>query len=235
METIPPDFPNCQADPVPPWEPAWGWLPPEFPAWREQFADRLRRSHQGAGSCVLIGDSLTANWDGDHWHQHWGGRDAINLGISGDTTQHLLFRITHGQLAGLAPRTAVLLIGINNIWRDPYSPADHAIARGIVACARSVAGEWPHTHLVVLGLLPAVDRALGERLASINRLVAAQNLFGATHANLSRTFLTAQGELDPTCYQKDRVHLNATGYQRFAAALHPLLDHPKITMNDVGG
>jgi len=219
-----PDIPNREADPTPPWEPAWGWLPPERTPWKVQFADRLARSRQPDIACALLGDSLTAGWDGAHWQRHWGARQAVNLGIQGDTTQNLLYRITHGQLAALHPRCAVLLIGLNNIYRDPYRPADHGIARGIVACARSVASEWPTTQVVVLGLLPAVDRAMTDRLAGINRLVASQNLFGAVYADVGHCLLSASGDIDPVCFQDDQIHLTEAGYDRLAAELHPILD-----------
>lgn len=219
-----PDIPNREADSTPPWEPAWGWLPPERTPWKVQFADRLVRSRQADIACVLLGDSLTAGWDGDHWQRHWGERAAVNLGIQGDTTQNLLYRITHGQLAALQPRCAVLLIGLNNIYRDPYRPADYGIARGIVACARSVASEWPTAQVLVLGLLPAVDRALIDRLAGINRLVASQNLFGAVYADVGHGLLTDTGDLDHACYQDDLIHLTPLGYERWASALQPILD-----------
>lgn len=225
MTTTPlPDIPDREADPTPPWEPAWGWLPPDRTPWKVQFADRLARSRQPGIACALLGDSLTAGWDGPHWQRHWGARQAVNLGIQGDTTQNLLYRITHGQLAALRPRCAVLLIGLNNIYRDPYRPADSAIARGIVSCARSVASEWPTTQVLVLGLLPAVDRDQTDRLAGINRLVASQNLFGAVYADVGHSLLTDAAELDPTCFQDDRIHLTASGYDRLAAHLQPVLD-----------
>src|ERR1700733_14142267 len=72
---------------------------------------------------LLIGDSITNNYDKADlpdenfqppWKKFYEPRKALNLGFSGDTTAHLLWRLDHGEVDGIHPKVAVLLIGTNN-------------------------------------------------------------------------------------------------------------------------
>ena len=71
----------------------------------------------------MIGDSITNNYDKSRppdenflptWQQFYAPRKALNLGFSGDTTAHVLWRINHGEVDGLHPKVAIVLIGTNN-------------------------------------------------------------------------------------------------------------------------
>jgi len=66
---------------------------------------------------IFIGDSITQGWEGagkDVWARYYAHRNAVNLGIGGDRTQHVLWRLDNGNLNGLKPKAAVLMIGTNN-------------------------------------------------------------------------------------------------------------------------
>ena len=62
-------------------------------------------------SILFFGDSLTEGWDAAVWERSLASRGALNAGVSGDRTDHLLWRLQHGNLAGPEPRAVVLLIG----------------------------------------------------------------------------------------------------------------------------
>ena len=88
----------------------------------ERWAKRNKRfnerARQGNVDLAFIGDSITQGWEGKGkavWDEFYGDRRAINLGIGGDRTEHVIWRLTHGNLANLTPKVAVLLIGTNNI------------------------------------------------------------------------------------------------------------------------
>ncbi len=62
---------------------------------------------------VFIGDSITQGWEGEGretWAKYYAHRNAINLGIGGDRTQHVLWRLDNGNLTGLKPKAAVVMI-----------------------------------------------------------------------------------------------------------------------------
>ena len=82
----------------------------------KEFLNRIEQN-QGAGDVVFLGDSITHGWEGQKaWQEHFGPFRPVNLGIGGDQTGHVLWRITDGgELAALKPKAAVLMIGTNNI------------------------------------------------------------------------------------------------------------------------
>jgi hypothetical protein len=97
--------------------------PKENPATKLINRDNARHKEflkivaKGEGDVIFIGDSITQGWEGegkDVWARFYGPRNAINLGIGGDRTQHVLWRLENGNLKGLAPKAAVVMIGTNN-------------------------------------------------------------------------------------------------------------------------
>ena len=51
------------------------------------------------------------NWEGsgakEVWEKYYGNRKAVNIGIGGDRTQHVLYRLQNGNLEGIKPKAAV--------------------------------------------------------------------------------------------------------------------------------
>ena len=70
----------------------------------ERFNARVKK---GNVDLIFIGDSITHGWVGDGkrvWEKYYGKRNAVNLGINGDRTQHVLWRLDHGNIAGISPK-----------------------------------------------------------------------------------------------------------------------------------
>ena len=76
------------------------------------------QANQGPVDALLVGDSITIQW-GDSWAKHFPDRKAVNLGIGGDKTQNVLWRLDHGGVEGLQPKAIVLMIGNNNMFFTP--------------------------------------------------------------------------------------------------------------------
>src|ERR1043165_2572189 len=121
----------------------------------------LQRAKDDPGPCdvVFIGDSITQGWEGNPpsggnnvWEKYYGKRKCLNLGVGGDQTQHVLWRFEHGQLDGLKPKAAVLLIGTNNSNRDEYSEAE--ILEGVTAIVRQIRERLPKTKLILVAIFP---------------------------------------------------------------------------------
>ena len=111
---------------------------------------------------LLIGDSIINNYDKANppdenfqpvWKDFYETRRAMNLGFSGDTTAHVLWRLQHGEVDGLHPKVAMLLIGTNNTGR--YGHTAEQTEAGIDAVVAELERRLPETRILLLGILPS--------------------------------------------------------------------------------
>ncbi len=83
-------------------------LKPELHAKTEGRIEQFNKiSKEGTAELVFLGDSITQGWDGkgkEVWAKYYGQRKAANFGISGDRTEHVLWRMDHGNFDGLKPK-----------------------------------------------------------------------------------------------------------------------------------
>jgi lysophospholipase L1-like esterase len=117
----------------------------------KQFLKRIEQS-KGAGDVIFLGDSITHGWEGQKaWQEYFGSFKPVNLGISGDQTGHVLWRITEGhELDHLKPKAAVIMIGTNNIGGH----SAQQIAGGIKAIVEELKRQKPDIKVLVLGVFP---------------------------------------------------------------------------------
>ncbi len=124
---------------------------------------------------VLIGDSITQNYEKANppyenflpiWQQFYAPEKAINLGFSGDTTENVLWRLDHGEVDGINPKAAIILVGTNNIGTGSAVETES----GIDAVVGKVEEKLPSSSILLLGLLPR-DGSLAE-VTEINRYLA---------------------------------------------------------------
>ena len=113
--------------------------------WRERNAAITKNARQSGPKVRLafIGDSITQGWEGrgkDVWNEFYGDRDAINLGIGGDRTEHIIWRLTHGNFDKLKPEVAVLMIGTNNTGHFMQDPSEVAARRRTHSRKSSLSG-----------------------------------------------------------------------------------------------
>src|SRR5690242_10525828 len=119
----------------------------------ESFNERVK---QGNVDLIFIGDSITQGWEGagkNVWQEYYAKRNAVNLGIGGDRTQHVLWRLDHGNIDGINPKLAVLMIGTNNSG----SNTSQQIAEGVRLIVEKLRAKLPNTKVLVLGIFPRAD------------------------------------------------------------------------------
>jgi len=125
--------------------------------------DFLKRIEQnkGVGEVIFLGDSITHGWEGQKaWEEHFGPFQPVNLGIGGDQTGHVLWRITEGhELDHLNPRAAVIMIGTNNTGGHTAQQ----IAGGIKAIVEELKHQKPGIKVLVLGVFPRGNSFDAER------------------------------------------------------------------------
>src|SRR5713101_9183947 len=92
---------------------------PREARWPVQLFEKINEAVKTQPHRVLfLGDSLTERFDPELWHQHLEPRGVLNAGVSGDRTEHLLWRLQHGNLDGPPPAAIVVLIGTNDLTHD---------------------------------------------------------------------------------------------------------------------
>lgn len=124
------------------------------------FLKRIETS-KGAGDVIFLGDSITHGWeDQKAWQEYFGSFKPVNLGIGGDQTGHVLWRITDGhELDHLNPKAAVIMIGTNNTGGHS---AEH-IAGGIKAIIDELKKQKPNIKILLLGVFPRGSSNDAER------------------------------------------------------------------------
>jgi lysophospholipase L1-like esterase len=131
----------------------------DIPRHRE-FLKRIEQS-KGVGDVIFLGDSITHGWEGQKaWKEHFGSFKPVNLGIGGDQTGHVLWRITEGhELDHLQPKAAVIMIGTNNTGGH----SAQQIAGGIKAIVEELKHQKPGIKVLVLGVFPRGNAFDAER------------------------------------------------------------------------
>jgi lysophospholipase L1-like esterase len=126
----------------------------------KDFLKRIETS-KGEGDVIFLGDSITHGWEGQKaWQEHFGSFKPVNLGIGGDQTGHVLWRITDGhEIDHLNPKAAVIMIGTNNTGGH----SAQQIAGGIQAIVEELKRQKPHIKILVLGVFPRGGAGDAER------------------------------------------------------------------------
>lgn len=170
----------------------------------------------GPTDLVMLGDSLS---ELGPWQDLLGLSTVRAQGIGGDTVPGLIARV--GTLG--TPRMVALLVGVNDLNHGQTVDALLADYERLLA---AIATQAPSARVLVQAILP-LDAALygtkvQARIQDANRgLEALARARGHAWLDLHAIF-HVDGGLDPHCTY-DGLHLNATGYRRWAAALAPLV------------
>ena len=88
----------------------YNWM--SVKAWNERHTKHLEMIKSGGGDLLFVGDSITEGWGGagkDVWAKEYAPGKTLNLGIGGDTTQNVLWRLANGEVEGLKPKVIVLM------------------------------------------------------------------------------------------------------------------------------
>lgn len=196
------------------------------PWWIERHEASNARAKKGGIDLVWIGDSITQGWESagqDVWQRYYGDRNAANLGFSGDRTQHVLWRLEHGNVDNIAPKVVIIMIGTNNSNRDDFT-ADE-IADGVRAIVNSVRQKLPEARILLLGIFPRGERsnAQREKIAEVNSNVAkVADGNDVRYMDIGDVFLDDEDRISPK-FMPDFLHLSPAGYERWAKAIEPVL------------
>jgi lysophospholipase L1-like esterase len=192
-------------------------------------------SKKGEARLVFLGDSITHGWEGKGkavWEKHWAPLKAANFGIGGDRTEHVLWRLEHGNFDGLRPKAIVLMIGTNNTGHQgrPQKELDGAVyqcsaeqtAEGIEAILAQLQQKCPDAKILVLGIFPRganKEDKFRQQNEATNAIIKGyadgQKVF---FLDIGAQFLEPDGTLSKTI-MPDLLHPNEKGYQIWTDAI----------------
>jgi lysophospholipase L1-like esterase len=215
---------------------------PHLDWWLERHKSIKRRVQQDEPDLIFIGDSITHRWEPfrnaengfEIWKQYYAKRNALNMGFGGDRTQHVLWRMLNGEIDGINPELAVLLVGTNNC-NDKDTPPEQ-IADGIKSVICVLKNKLPDTRILVLGIFPrgsfeqretensnAVYNWQWEKIDKINELVSkVSDNKRVYYLNINEEFLNDNGELTRQV-MPDLIHLGKKGFKIWAEAMEPTI------------
>lgn len=189
----------------------------------------LARTKKGDVDVVFLGDSITQGWEGagqKAWKANFEPLKAVNYGIGGDQTGHVLWRITEGkELDGITPKVAVIMIGTNNVGAH----SAEQIAGGITTIVNELKKQKPTMKILLLGVFPrgsapkdaakAEAKQLQPKIKAINDVIAKLD-DGKTvfYKDIGGKFLDEDGAL-PRSLMPDLLHLSPKGYEIWAEAI----------------
>ena len=199
-----------------------------IPAWMKAHEDFVALAKKGGIDLYFIGDSITAGWQGKGqvvWNKEFGEWKPGNFGISGDQTQHVLWRLQNGELDGVSPKAFVVMIGTNNTPAGRNS--EQEIASGVAAIVTEIQKRNPKAKILLLGLFPRCNIKTEDqpqrKIADCNALIAKlDNSKNVKYLDIGAKFLTAEGKMTADI-MPDGLHLNEKGYKIWADAIKPVL------------
>jgi lysophospholipase L1-like esterase len=198
------------------------------PGWKDR-QELLNKRAAEAGEkaqVIFIGDSITQGWEGagkEVWTRYYAPRNAVNLGIGGDRTQHVLWRFDNGNLNGLKPKAAVVMIGTNNSNGEDNTVDQ--IADGITAIVRKLREKLPQTKVLLLAIFPRSENPSAQRgkVLQVNQIIQKladdQNVFWV---DFGYKFVNGDGTI-PRELMPDYLHLSPKGYEIWAEAIEDKL------------
>lgn len=185
-------------------------------SWQSKYQRQKLLASRTNASVLLIGDSMIERWPGDMLMTAFNTASVLNLGIGGDRTQNVLWRLSQLDLSHHKPAYTILLVGTNNL-----SASDSAcsIAAGIEKIAQRIHQMLPETKILLVGIL-ARGESLGYRkddIAQINSSLKAlqdhQTIFIDPSSIVERS---AEGKEN---FIPDQLHLSNAGYRELTQLL----------------
>ena len=201
---------------------------PRKDEWWMKRHQSMNKNARKQHDLLFIGDSITQGWEGSGkgtWEKYYANRKALNLGISGDRTEHVIWRLDNGNLRNQKKaKAAVVMIGTNNtghVMQDPTEVRD-----GVERIVSTLRARCPEAKILILGVFPRgvkPDDAKRKNNIEINKLISKFHNGERIHyLDISDKFLTTEGILTKEV-MPDALHPRQKGYEIWAEAIEPKL------------
>ncbi len=185
----------------------------------------LKRAATRDIQVLFLGDSLTEGWyvtGMDIWKKEYRPIGADNFGMSADRTEHVLWRLDHGEVDPISPKVVVLMIGTNNLKSGPVRMSPAQTAAGVKAVVDKLRSKLPETHILLLGILPRqpqYDWMPAARRDTNRRIARLDDGKWVHFLDFSDRYVNEDGSLKAELYRGDLLHLSSEGYRVWADAI----------------
>jgi lysophospholipase L1-like esterase len=193
--------------------------------WRNRHERQLKHARRPNARLVVIGNSIVEGWcQSAAFEAAFGSYEPLSLGVGGDQTQHVLWRIDQGALDGLKPDVAMILIGVNNLGNG-FSPEE--TRSGIERVLERTREKLPSTPVLLLAVLPSGQSPTDDFRAKIEAtnvgLAALSVPERVAVADVGSVLLQPDGSISRDV-MGDFLHPTAAGYGRLSEAVKPLVE-----------
>lgn len=171
---------------------------------------------------LFIGDSITAMLRFDPiWNKKFKSLKAANLGISGDKTQNVLWRLQNGNWGKIKPKVIVLMIGVNN------GDKGSTLAKAQEVVITKINEKFPKVKIIFIPVLPIIRKKSKNKETIIFKSNSESPAFEKKFSNvkvldISEKFLNTDGTQKAKLY-KDGVHLTEKGNKVWASEIVPVI------------
>src|ERR1039457_989923 len=182
---------------------------------------------------LFLGDSITdlINVDNDGqgnpggkgpFNKYFDGVKIANFGISGDSTQGVLWRLQNGEGKGHKPKAVMLMIGTNNTG----GASGAEIAEGIGAIVLELRNDFPDAKIMLLAIFPrgsGPSDSNRRKCEEANKIIA--KLDDQKHVfftDINSKFLDDKGGLIGF-RTTDHLHPVTEGFEIWASSVAPTL------------
>ena len=217
----------------------YGLSPPAIPQergirWIRQHKENVKIVARSSARTLILGDSIISGLTRykNVWEKYLAPQGALNLGVPGDKTQNVLWRMQQIELPEKL-RVLVILVGTNNVAAD----TPRTITDGITSIAKVALEKRVYLKVIVCGLLPRGSKFSAEREACCRvnealRKFCDSGIFrGISYLPPEDDWVLPNGHLDMSLYFQDSLHLIEAGNvklcQAFVNAIEEATDGKK--------
>lgn len=219
--------------------------PPSSDAdWKRRVAEQEQQLANQRARVGFLGDSLTEFWQhtgSGAWYRDMVPLKPINLGIAGDRTENILYRIQRLDFRRARTELLILMMGTNNLGMDHPDPPEKVVEAIQKAVTLLKPKLPPAATLVVLGVPPSGDAAhspLRKSIQATNAQLAAVTWpAGVKYVPVYEVFVDAEDQWKPGL-TLDGTHFSAAGYEELAKLLKgylPGVEKAEAPVDPFGG
>ena len=188
--------------------------------WQRRHEANVALANSVDAKVVIYGASVIEAWQQDPSLETISDKQVLALGVGGDNTQHLLWRLQNGECGRLKPEVVLVNIGNNNMGHYDASAED--TLRGVLAVDRELAGRFPGVRRVQLAMMPNQQKPeenLRRRALQYNAMLREKAVESAYEVlDIGPALLDERGWV-PIEWAADFLHPTPEGYRRLAQAL----------------